>query len=126
MVEDFVARNSHNKGMGVETYGGKAERLIDNERKTYPLYVRDTRMILRGQIFLEEDFSVTSLSIPLGFHELFIFLMFSLLSNTITGFLLSQGNQGNQGKSENLKIGQRISSKTRKFHGCQGKVREFY
>ena len=123
MVEDFVARSSHNKGMGVETYGGKAERLIDNERKTYPLYVRDTRMILRGQIFLEEDFSVTSLSIPLGFHELFIFLMFSLLSNTITGLLLSQGNQG---KSENLKIGQGISSKTRKFHGCQGKVREFY
>ena len=123
MVEDFVARSSHNKGMGVETYGSKVERLVDDERKTYPLYVRDIRMILGGQIFLEEDLSVTSLSIPLGFHELFIFLMFSLLSNTITGLLLSQGNQG---KSENLKIGQGISSKTRKFHGCQGKVREFY
>ena len=123
MVEDFVARSSHNKGMGVETYGSKVERLVDDDRKTYPLYVRDIRMILGGQIFLEEDLSVTSLSIPLGFHELFIFLMFSLLSNTITGLLLSQGNQG---KSENLKIGQGISSKTRKFHGCQGKVREFY
>ena len=123
MVEDFVARSSHNKGMGVETYGSKVERLVDDERKTYPLYVRDIRMILGGQIFLEEDLSVTSLSIPLGFHELFIFLMFSLLSNTITGLLLSQGSQG---KSENLKIGQGISSKTRKFHGCQGKVREFY
>ena len=123
MVEDFVARSSHNKGMGVETYGSKVERLVDDDRKTYPLYVRDIRMILGGQIFLEEDLSVTSLSIPLGFHELFIFLMFSLLSNTITGLLLSQGSQG---KSENLKIGQGISSKTRKFHGCQGKVREFY
>ena len=94
MVEDFVARSSHNKGTGVETYGSKVERLVDDERKTYPLYVRDIRMILGGQIFLEEDLSVTSLSIPLGFHELFIFLMFSLLSNTITGLLLSQGNQG--------------------------------
>ena len=37
-------------------------------------------------------------------------------------FLLSQGNQG---KSGNLKIGQRISRKIRKFHRSQGKVREF-
>ena len=83
MVEDFVARSSHNKGMGVETYDGKVERLVDAERKTDPLYVRDTRMILRGQIFLEEDLNVTSLSIPLGFHELFIFLC-SLCSQTLS------------------------------------------
>ena len=35
-------------------------------------------------------------------------------------FLLSQG------KSGNLKISQRILGKIRKFHGSQGKVREFY
>ena len=33
---------------------------------------------------------------------------------------------GKSGKSGNLKIGQGISEKIRKFHWCQGKVREFY
>ena len=40
-----------------------------------------------------------------------------------TGFLLSQENQG---KLANLKIGQGISGKIRKFHECQGKLWEFY
>ena len=41
----------------------------------------------------------------------------------LSGFLLSQGNQGKWG---NLKIGLGISGKIRKFHGCQEKVKEFY